>query len=74
MFFEWIHVSGKQVINVSVQHILVSYLMRLLMSEGKRQRIIAIRQQWPQLPGSAIAVIAGAAPSYVSEVIKETNL
>jgi hypothetical protein len=45
MFFEWIHVSGKQVIKVSVQHILVSYLMRLLMSEGKRQRIIAIRQQ-----------------------------
>ncbi len=45
-------------------------LMRALVSEDKRARILAARQQWPQLPGAAIAVIAGAAPSYVSEVLK----
>lgn len=41
-----------------------------LFAEDKKQRILAARQTWPQLSGSAIAVIAEASPSYVSEVIR----
>lgn len=44
--------------------------MRLLFADDKRERILAARSQWPQLSGSAIAQITGAAPSYVSEVLK----
>ncbi len=46
-------------------------LMNHLFGEDKRQRIIVSRRQWPQLPGSAIAIIAGASPAYVSETLKE---
>jgi hypothetical protein len=42
-----------------------------LFAEEKRDRILAARQAWPQLPGSAIAIIAEASPSYVSEVLKD---
>jgi hypothetical protein len=44
-------------------------LMRALTADDKRVRILAVRQQWPQLTGSAIAVMVGASPSYVSEII-----
>lgn len=44
--------------------------MRLLFADDKRERILAARSQWPQLSGAAIAQITGAAPSYVSEVLK----
>jgi hypothetical protein len=46
-------------------------LVKYLFSEDKRRRIIAARQQWPQLPNSAIAIVAGSSPSYVTEVLKE---
>jgi len=41
----------------------------LLTGEDKRQRILAARQQWPQLPAASVAVIADASRSYVSEVL-----
>lgn len=44
-------------------------LMRMLVAEDKRERILAVRRQWPQLPGSAVAIMTGASASYVSEVI-----
>lgn len=46
----------------------VGDLVRLF-AEEKRDRILAARQAWPKLPGNAIAVIADASPSYVSEVL-----
>jgi len=45
-------------------------LMRALVADDKRERILAVRKQWPQLPGSSIAVMVDASASYVSEVIK----
>jgi len=44
-----------------------------LFSAEKRERIIAARDQWPQLPGASIAVIAGTSRSYVSEVLSEAE-
>ena len=41
-----------------------------LLSDDKRERILAAHKLWSQLPGSAIAMIADASPSYVSEVLK----
>lgn len=46
-------------------------LVKYLFGEDKKQRIIFARQQWKQLPNSAIAIIAEASPAYVSEVLKE---
>ena len=45
-------------------------LMARLFAEEKRQRILAISDQWPRLPASSIAIIAEASQSYVSEVLK----
>ena len=47
-------------------------LMRLI-SADKRERILTIRQQWPELPQKSIAVMAEASPSYVSEILAEVN-
>ena len=48
-------------------------LMKIV-SEDKRERILAAHHLWPRLPGSALATIADASPSYVSEVLKaDTN-
>ena len=44
-----------------------------LFAEDKRQRIVAIKAQWPGLPGSAIAIMSEASPSYVSEVLSEVH-
>jgi hypothetical protein len=44
-------------------------LMACLVAESKRERILAAARQWPQLTPAAIAVIAAASPSYVSEVL-----
>lgn len=44
-------------------------LMKIV-SEDKRERILAVHHLWPRLPGSALAIIADASPSYVSEVLK----
>lgn len=40
-----------------------------LFVEEKRARIIAIRQAWPELQASAVAMLADSSPSYVSEVL-----
>ena len=45
-------------------------LFVLLFAEEKRQRILAARQTWPQLPASAIALMTDTSASYVSEVLK----
>jgi len=45
---------------------------RLLAAE-KRTRILAARERWPELLPGAIAVIAGASPSYVSEVLADVS-
>jgi hypothetical protein len=44
-------------------------LMKIV-SEDKRERILAAHHLWPRLPGAALATIADASPSYVSEVLK----
>jgi len=49
-------------------------LVKYLFGEDKRQRIVSAHKQWPQLPGAAIAIIAGASPAYVSEVLKEADV
>lgn len=46
-------------------------LFARLFNEEKRQRILAARATWPELPASAVAIIAGCSASYVSEVINE---
>jgi hypothetical protein len=48
-------------------------LFARLFAEEKRQRILAAAERWPQLPASSIAVISEASPSYVSEVLKNSN-
>lgn len=35
----------------------------------KKERVLFARQKWPELPQSAIAVIAEASPAYVSEIL-----
>lgn len=42
-----------------------------LFAEEKRQRILAARERWPQLPAGTIAIIAESSPSYVSEVLAD---
>jgi len=45
-----------------------------IVSADKRERILAAHRLWPRLPGAALATIADASPSYVSEVLKaDTN-
>ena len=45
-----------------------------IVSADKRERILAAHRLWPCLPGVALATIADASPSYVSEVLKaDTN-
>ena len=44
-------------------------LFARIFAQEKRERILAIRQQWPALPAAAVAIIAEASPSYVSEVL-----
>lgn len=39
----------------------------------KRERIIAVRERWPGLPNSAVAIIAETSPGYVSEVVNGSN-
>lgn len=46
-------------------------LVKMLFGEDKRQRIVAAHKQWPELPGSAIAIITGSSAAYVSETLKE---
>ncbi len=48
-------------------------LMLALTSDDKRVRILAVRQQWPQLTGAAVATMVDASPSYVSEVLKNES-
>ena len=46
-------------------------LFARLFAEEKRQRILAASERWPELPAASIAIIAGASPGYVSEVLKD---
>jgi hypothetical protein len=48
-------------------------VMARLFAEEKRPRILAAAERWPQLPAASIAIISGASPSYVSEVLKSRN-
>jgi PAS domain-containing protein len=51
----------------------VGTLMKIV-SADKRERILAAHRLWQRLPGAALAIIADASPSYVSEVLKaDTN-
>lgn len=45
--------------------------VKMLFGEDKRQRIVAAHKQWPELPGSAIAIITGSSGAYVSETLKD---
>jgi hypothetical protein len=51
----------------------ISDLVTRLFAEEKRQRILAAREQWPQLPAASIAIIAESSPSYVSEVLADSK-
>lgn len=46
--------------------------LRLLLADDKAERIRAARALWPGLAGAAIVAITGAAPSYVSEILRES--
>ena len=45
----------------------------LLTSEDKRERILAVHNQWEELPKRSVALIAGASPGYVSDVLSENG-
>ncbi len=47
----------------------VGDLFQKLFAPEKRERILAARQQWPELPASAIAVLCDSSASYVCEVL-----
>lgn len=49
-------------------------LFARLFAEDKRQRILAIKTQWPALPGSAIAKMTESSPAYVSEVLSSASV
>jgi len=51
----------------------IGELVARLFAEEKKQRILAARTQWPQLPAASIAIIAESSPSYVSEVLSENG-
>ncbi len=44
-----------------------------LFAEEKRQRILAAAERWPELPAASVAIIAGASPGYVSEVLGSSD-
>lgn len=44
-----------------------------LFADDKRERILAIRQRWPGLPQSSIAIISGASTAYVSEIVRSND-
>jgi uncharacterized membrane protein (DUF485 family) len=44
-----------------------------LVSTELKERVLFARQRWPELPQSAIAVIAQASPARVSEIIAESK-
>lgn len=44
-------------------------LILRIFAEDKKQRILAIKERWPALPNTAVAIIAESSPSYVSEVL-----
>lgn len=48
-------------------------LFRMLMEGEKRERIIAVKRQWPELPLSGVAVLTGSSVSYASEVLSEVE-
>ena len=48
-------------------------LLLELTAEDKARRILAAAHQWPDLPRTVIAQVAGASPSYVSQVLAENE-
>lgn len=46
-------------------------LFSALFADRKRDRIIFVKQKWPALPGSAIAILTETSPALVSETLKE---
>ena len=49
-------------------------LVKYLFGDDKKQRIVAARQQWRDLPNKAIAIITGTSEAYVSEVLNSALL
>ncbi len=48
-------------------------LVTRLFAEEKPQRIPAAAERWPELPSASVAIIAGASPGYVSEVLRSSD-
>lgn len=46
-------------------------ILVLLAAESKKQRILAARERWPELPPASIAIITETSPSYVSRVLSD---
>jgi len=44
-----------------------------LFAQEKRQRIMAAAERWPELPAASVAIIAGASPGCVSEVLRSSD-
>lgn len=61
--------SEARVKNAEARFASTGALLVKLGSDDKRERILAAHQLWDKLPGSAIAIISEASPSYVSEVL-----
>lgn len=49
-------------------------LLVMFTAESKRDRILAIRQRWPELPQSAVALLAESSPSYVSDTLNNAEV
>ena len=45
----------------------------LLTSDDKRERILAVHNQWSELPQRSVALIADASPAYVSDVLADNG-
>lgn len=48
-------------------------IVKLFTMDQKRDRILAAKARWPELPASSIAYITQTSVSYVSEILKEAE-
>jgi hypothetical protein len=62
-------IAERKIYEAEQRFAAVGELVARLFAEEKKQRILAARTQWPQLPAASIAIIAESSPSYVSEVL-----
>lgn len=64
-------IAEDQARNAEAKFSAAGELFARIFADEKKQRILAARKQWPELPASAIAIITDTSASYVSEVIND---